>query len=185
MIPERFLTRDELQAGLDEIRRAPQDAGRLEMISRRPDMGEREVLTEAQLDVAQGLVGDNWLIRGSSSTPDGAANPGAQLTLMNVRVADLVAQDPTRRILAGDQLYVDLDLSVENLPPGTRLAIGGAIVEVSDVPHPGCPKFTARFGVDAMKFVNTPEGKDWRLRGMNTKVVQGGTIRVGDRLQKL
>jgi MOSC domain-containing protein YiiM len=165
-----------LEAGLPSIREAPRDAGTLELIVRRPAVEEREVLAEAQLDPELGLVGDNWLERGSSLD--------AQLTLMNARLAALVARERERWPLAGDQLYVDLDLSAENLPPGTLLEIGEAQIEVTEKPHTGCGKFVRRFGVDALKFVNTPLGRDLRLRGMYARVVVGGTVRVGDRIRK-
>ncbi|MBX2996887.1 MAG: hypothetical protein KF893_00140 [Caldilineaceae bacterium] len=133
----------------------------------------------------RGLVGDNWKARGSSSTDDGSAHPEMQLNLMNARAAALVAQDKSRWPLAGDQLFVDLDLSEKNVPPGTRLAIGSAILEVTPIPHNGCKKFVARFGMDAMKFVNSPVGKDLHLRGINAKVVQPGVIRTGDIVKKI
>jgi hypothetical protein len=179
------LTMEELEAGLDTIRQAPADHGRLELIVRRPQVDEREILQEATLDLADGLVGDTWKSRGSSRTPDGSSHPDMQLNIMNARVIALVAQDKERWQLAGDQLYIDMDLSAENLPPGTRLALGTAIIEVTDQPHNGCKKFVARFGLDAMKFVNSEVGKQLHLRGINAKVVQAGTIRVGDSAKKL
>ena len=181
----KHLTMAELEAGLDEIRRAPQDEGVLEMIVRRPQTNEREVLAEGELDTNEGLVGDNWKARGSGATPDGSAHPEMQLNLMNTRVIALVAQDTSRWQLAGDQLFVDLDLSADNLPPGTRLSLGSAIIEVTPVPHTGCKKFVSRFGLDAMKFVNSPLGKQLHLRGINAKVVQSGIIQVGDVVKKL
>ena len=155
------------------------------MIVRRPDIGEREVLDEGRLDVIEGLVGDNWRTRGSSSMPDKSANPEMQLNVMNARATALVAQEKARWALAGDQLYLDMDISVENLPPGQQLALGSAVIEVTPIPHNGCKKFVARFGLDAMKFVNSPVGKSLRLRGMNAKVVQPGIIRVGDKVTKI
>ena len=181
----KHLTTTELEAGLDHIRQSPQDGGVLEMIVRRPSTDERELLHEGELDTAVGLIGDNWQTRGSNSMPDGSAHPDAQLTLMNSRAADLVAQSRDRWPLAGDQLYVDFDLSEANIPAGTRLEIGDAIVEVTAKPHTGCKKFVARFGLDAMKFVNSPEGKQLHLRGINTKIVQAGAIRIGDAVTKL
>lgn len=178
------LTTAELEAGLEHIRQSPKDGGVLEMIVRRPSHDERELLHEGELDTAVGLVGDNWQARGSKSMPDGSANPDAQLTLMNSRAADLVAQGRDRWSLAGDQLYVDFDLSEENIPPGTRLEIGDALIEVSALPHTGCQKFVSRFGKDAMKFVNSPQGKQLHLRGINTKIVEPGTIRIGDTISK-
>jgi hypothetical protein len=176
------LSMAELEAGLDHIRQSPRDNGPLLMIVRRPRVNQRELLTEAQLDCQEGLVGDNWRTKGSQSTADGSAHPDMQLTIMNARVADLVAQGAERWPLAGDQLYVDLDLSADNLPAGARLAIGSAVVEVTAVPHTGCRKFSARFGRNAMKFVNCR--KDLHYRGINAKVVEPGTIRVGDCVRK-
>jgi hypothetical protein len=171
----------ELEAGLDEILRSPKDDGVLDMIVRRPDVGEREVLQEAELDPAEGLVGDSWRHRSSNRSPDGRAHPDMQLNVMNSRVIALVAQAKERWPLAGDQLFIDLDLTADNLPPGTRLAIGSAVIEVTPQPHTGCQKFVARFGLDAMLFVNSPLRKELHLRGINARVVQAGVIRTGDR----
>lgn len=179
------LTGSELEAGLPHIREAPVDHGTVKLIVQRPDVEEREVVDEVELDPEVGVVGDNWRVRGSSSTADGSAHPEKQVTVMNARVAGLLAGDPERRPLAGDQLYVDLDVSIDNLPPGTRLRIGGAEIEVSEPPHTGCAKFSRRFGVDALRFVNSPEGKRLRLRGLNARVVEGGTVRTGDPVSKL
>jgi hypothetical protein len=181
----RHLTLAEMEAGLDFIRQSPRDSGRLKLIVRRPKTDEREVLAEGQLDPAHGLVGDHWKARGSRSSPDGSANPEMQLNVMNARVIELLAQDRERWALAGDQLYVDFDLSETNVPPGTRLAIGSAVIEITAPPHLGCKKFSARFGPDAMKFVNSPEGKQLHLRGVNAKVVQPSVIRTGDSVEKL
>jgi len=181
----KHLTAGELEAGLAEIGRSPKDEGVLEMIVRRPGVGHREILDEGLLDIADGLVGDSWRIRSSKRTADGSPHPDMQLNLMNSRVVDLVAQHKTRWPLAGDQLFVDLDLTEANLPAGTRLAIGQAIIEVTAEPHTGCAKFTERFGVDAMKFVNSPERRHLHLRGINARVVRAGAVRVGDRVNKL
>jgi MOSC domain-containing protein YiiM len=178
------LSSAELEAGLVHVLAAPKDGGELLLIAARPQPGERELPSEAQLDVVTGLVGDNWLSRGSRHTPDGSAIPDMQVTVMNARVASLVA-GPDDMALPGDQLYVDLDLSHDNLPVGTRLAIGEAVLEVTAPPHTGCKKFVARFGEDAMRFVNSREGRARRLRGMNTKIVVAGRIRVGDRCRKV
>ena len=138
-----------------------------------------------ELDLAEGLIGDNWRARGNKHTVDGSANLNAQITVMKARMIELLAQEEERWSLAGDQLYIDLDLSDDNIPPGTRLAIGSAIIEVSAIPHTGCKKFSSRFGVEAMKFVNSPEGKRLHLRGINTKIVQAGVIHVGDIVKKI
>jgi MOSC domain len=180
----KHLTMEELHAGLDGIRQSPKDEGVLELIVRRPGIGEREVLDEGQLDIVEGLVGDSWSTRSSRRSKDGMAHPDMQLNIMNTRVIALVAQDRERWHLAGDQLFMDLDLSAENLPPGTRLAVGSAVIEVTDQPHTGCQKFVSRFGLDAMTFVNSPVGRQLNLRGINARVVQPGTIRVGDLAKK-
>jgi hypothetical protein len=181
----KHLTREELEAGLDEIRRSPKDEGVLELIVRRPKLNEREVLSEGALDLSEGLVGDSWSRRGSSRMPDRRAHPDAQINIMNARAIALVAQDRERWPLAGDQLFVDLDLSTENLPPGTRLALGEAIIEVTALPHTGCQKFVARFGLDAMRFVNSEVGKELHLRGICARVVHPGTFRVGTVIRKI
>jgi hypothetical protein len=178
-------TTPELEAGLDVIRAAPADHGRVELIVRRPAVDEREELAVAELDCAHGLVGDTWRVRPSSSTPDGSAHPEKQITVMNARVVSLLASDPDRRALAGDQLYVDLDLGVVNLPAGTRLRVGTAVIEVTAPQHRGCAKFAARFGDDALRFVNSVEGQALRLRGLNARVVTGGTVRRGDGVAKI
>jgi hypothetical protein len=179
------LTTADLESALDDLRAAPADGGRVELIVRRPSHGEREILDEGTLDVTDGLVGDNWASRGSTRTPDGAAHPEMQLNVINARLSALVAVDPDRRALAGDQLHVDLDLSEENLPPGTRLALGSAVIEVTAQPHTGCAQFVQRFGKDAMRFVNSPLGRQLRLRGLNAKVVVSGTVRPGDEIRKV
>lgn len=185
MINKEHLTIEELVAGLDEIRQSPKDRGRLELIVCRPQGEERQVLEEGRLDLEQGLVGDNWKARGSAATPDGAAHPEMQLTLMNSRLIALVAQKKSRWQLAGDQLFIDLDLSTDNLPPGTQLALGSAVIEITDQPHNGCKKFSTRFGVDAIKFVSSDAGKELRLRGIYARVLQAGLIRAGDIVKKI
>jgi len=181
----RHLTMAELEAGLEEIRQSPRDAGELKMIVRRPDLGVREELQTGDLDIVQGLVGDTWQSRSSRRTADGSPHPDMQLNLMNSRVVALVSQDRSRWHLAGDQLFVDFDLSAANVPIGTKLAIGSAVIEVTAQPHTGCGKFVERFGLDAMKFVNSPEREHLHLRGINARVVRAGVMRVGDTISKL
>ena len=181
----RHLTKAELEAGLEIIRSAPRDEGVLELIVRRPAIEAREVLESAELHPAHGLVGDTWSARGSSRTPDGTCHPDMQLNIMSARAVALVAQSPDRWALAGDQLYIDMDLSGRNLPAGTRLSLGSAVIEITPQPHTGCAKFVSRFGVEAMKFVNSPTGRELNLRGVNARVVQAGGIRKGDVARKL
>ena len=179
---ERHFTTDELDERLPAVHGAPAEVGRVELVLRRPVEGQRELLDEATLDLEGGVVGDRWSLGRSHGRPP---NLLAQVTLMSARAADLVAGDRERWALAGDQLYVELDISEENLPPGTRLAVGTAVLEVSDEPHTGCKKFVGRFGMDAMRFVNSPEGRALRLRGMNTRIVEPGVVRPGDEIRKL
>jgi MOSC domain-containing protein YiiM len=174
-----------LEAGIGAVEASPKDIGTLDHIVRRLGVGLREALREGELDEKTGLTGDDWLARGSSRTPDRSAHPDMQLTIMNSRVIDLVAGSKARWELAGDQLYVDFDISVENLPSGARLAIGQAIVEITPEPHTGCKKFMSRYGSDAVKFVNSPAGKKLRLRGLNARVIRSAVIRVGDAVKKL
>ena len=135
------------------------------------------MLDEAELDLEQGLVGDRWW--------DGKpVDTSAQLTVMSVRALEQIEPDRSRWPLAGDQLYVDLDLAHETLPAGTRLEIGSAVIEVTEAPHTGCGKFTARFGSDATRLVNSKDGRRLRLRGMNARVVEPGRVRVGDPIRR-
>jgi hypothetical protein len=171
---------EELEAGLETIRQAPKDEGALELIVRRPQVGAREVVEEGRLDAAEGLVGDSWKDRSRSRSHNRLPNRDTQLNIMSARVIALLAQEKERWPLAGDQLFVDLDLSAANAPPGTRLAIGSAVVEITEEPHTGCGKFVSRFGLDATTFVNSALGRELQLRGVNARVVQDGLIRVGD-----
>ena len=170
----------QLQEALDDIRGAPRDEGRLHLIVRRPQVGARDVLDEGILEPAAGLVGDTWRSRQCSRSADLSPHPDMQLTLMSTRAIGAITPDETRWPLAGDQLFVDLDLTDEHLPPGSRLLVGDAILEVATQPHTGCGKFVERFGVDAMKWVNSAEGRDLHLRGIYARVVQAGRVRAGD-----
>jgi MOSC domain-containing protein YiiM len=163
----------DLERGLEHIAESPGDHGTVEMIVRRPVVDERAVVSTAEVEPGAGLIGDSW---GGRPHP----SPEAELTLMNARCVALLAGDVDRWPLAGDQFYVDLDLGIENLPPGARLRIGTVLVEVSAKPHTGCSKFSARFGQEALAFVNSERGKAMRLRGMNVRLVDGGTVRTGD-----
>ena len=176
MLDALHLTSDELAAGMAAILRSPKNDGVLTWIVRRPDVNAREIVDAGELTATDGLLGDNWKARGGSRAP----NPDMQITVMNARVIALVARARDRWQLAGDQLFVDLDLSEDNAPAGTRFTVGSAVLEVSPQPHTGCKKFAARFGTDAVQFINSPEGRRLRLRGLNARIVEAGTIRVGD-----
>lgn len=176
---------EELEAFLPILRAAPTDHGTLDLLVRRPAVDEREVLADGELTIEDGLAGDTWRSRGSKRTPDGSAHPDMQLTLMSARLVGFLAGDPERRALAGDQLYVDLDVSQANLPAGTHLRVGEAVIQVTDQPHTGCAKFLDRFGEPAMRFVNSGVGRELRLRGLNARVVVPGAIRCGDTISKV
>lgn len=169
----------------DDVRAAPRDVGTVVLIVRRPSADVREILAEAELDPALGLAGDDWIRRRSRNTPDGSADPEDQLTIMSTRVLAAIAPDRDRWPLAGDQLYVDFDLGEESLPAGARLAVGGAIVRVSEKPHTGCAKFSERFGSDALRWINGPVGRGLRMRGLNARIEQAGTVRVGDTIRRI
>ncbi|HEU4320074.1 MAG TPA: MOSC domain-containing protein [Acidimicrobiia bacterium] len=175
-------TTEELESFLANILAAPKDAGPIEMIVRRPGEDQREIVETAELSASEGLVGDNWIMRVDET---GEPHMAAQLTLMNARVADAVALTRDRWPLAGDQIYVDLDISHENLPAGSRIKVGEAVVEISEVPHTGCAKFSGRFGADALRFANVGPGRENRFRGVNAFIVEGGSIAVGDKVTKL
>ena len=170
--------------GLEVVRAAPRDRGTVELIVRRPAVDGREAVDEAQLDLEEGLVGDGWRARGRSGGRR-PPNPDAQVTVMSSRAIALAAGERDRWPLAGDQFYVDLDLSGDNLPPGTRLEVGSAVIQVTAEPHTGCKKFAARFGLETLEVFNSPEGRALNLRGINTRVVEPGTVRVGDVVRKL
>lgn len=181
----RHLSLEELDAALPAALQSPKDEGTLDLIVRRPAVGRRDVLDAGELDLEAGLAGDTWNIRHSRRTADGSPHPDMQVNVMNSRVIAMIAGEKTRWGLAGDQLYVDLDISGANLPPGTRLAIGAAVIEVTAQPHTGCVKFQGRFGTDATNFVNSPRGRALNLRGINARVVVPGRIQTGDRVRKL
>ena len=181
----KHLSTPDLEAGLEQIRNSPKNQSVLDMIVSRPEEDAREIMELADLDVVVGLVGDTWQDRPSARSGDGKAHPDMQITLMNSRVADLVAQSKERWPLSGDQLFADLDLSKTNVPPGTRISVGKAVLEVTDQPHTGCKKFASRFGVDALKFISSPATEVLQLRGINLKVVEGGEIKPGDIVKKL
>jgi MOSC domain-containing protein YiiM len=170
---------------LDSVRAAPPEGGHVELIVLRTGPGQRSVVTQAAIDVDDGVVGDSWRTRGSTSRPDGSAEPDAQVTIMSTRVLAAIEPDRSRWPLAGDQLLVDADLSVQNLPAGTRIAVGEAVLEVSGKPHTGCSQFRERFGSDALRWVNSPVGRELRMRGVNLRVISGGTVRVGDELRRI
>lgn len=182
MSTELRATREELDAHLAELRGLPTDRGTLELIVVRPSEGERETPERAEITIEDGLVGDRWV---PFVEEDGSLGREAQLTIASTHLLGLIAE-PERWALAGDNLLVDMGLAMDGLPAGSRLAIGDTlVVQISELPHTGCAKFSARFGADALRFINSPEGRRLRLRGVNAKVIVPGTISVGDPIRRV
>lgn len=179
-------TTAELEEYVDQLRAAPAGTGTLELVVRRPAEGERDILDEAVLDVDAGVVGDNWLERSTSHAIASGRHLDAQVNVMSARMVRFLAPTVEQQAMAGDQLYLDFDISHANLPAGSRLAIGDeAVIEVTAKPHSGCKKFLGRFGQDAVDFVNSGLGKELRLRGFNARVVTGGVVVPGDKVRRL
>jgi len=179
------LSMDELTAGLSQILESPKSTGQLKAIVVRPETDARRSLESCELSPEGGVHGDNWALGCWKSLPDGRPHPDLQVTIMNARAIELIAGSPDRWELAGDNLYVDMNLSDENLPPGQRLQIGTVVLEITTQAHNGCKKFANRFGTDAVKFVNSPEGKKFHLRGIYAKIIEAGVVTVGDEIKKL
>ena len=179
------LTLEQLQKGLPQIEASPKDKGTLRAIVIRPLTDERKSLDRCELSFKGGVHGDNWADGCWMKQEDGSPHPDVQVAIMNSRAIDLIAGEEERWPLAGDNLFVDFDLSEDNLPPGTRVIVGGVLLEITEVPHNGCKKFAERFGKDAVKFVNSTAGKQLHLRGIYAKVIDAGTVRVGDSVIKV
>ena len=183
--PLRHLTFDELNAGLAHIRASPKEEGRLEAIIARPAPGERRDLASSEISLAGGVHGDHWAKGCWKTTADGKPDPDVQICMMNARCIELIAQERSNWPPAGDNFFIDMDLTPGNMPPGTRLGIGSAIIEVTGIAHNGCASFIERYGRDACVFVNTGEGERLRLRGIYARVVRDGRVSVGDKVKKL
>ena len=181
----RHLTLEELQAGLPDILASPAEEGVLLGIVIRPEQGGRRELQSCEISLAGGVHGDRWAKGCWMRTEDGRPHPDVQICIMNARCIDLIARERSNWSPAGDNLFVDMDLAVSNLPPGRRLSLGSAVIEITGTPHDGCGAFARRYGRDARQFVNSVEGKQNRLRGVYARVVQDGEISVGDRVIKL
>ncbi len=181
----KYLSTAELEAGLNNVIDSPKDNGRLEMIVRRPGSGQREQLEEGILDLKEGLIGDNWKLRKNSRTPDAPPNPETQITLINTRLISLLAVDRDRWKLCGDQLFIDLDLSFANIPPGTRLDLGSTVLEITAHPHTGCKSFSEWFGPEALQFINNPRGRELNLRGVHARIIKAGPVKIGNIARKI
>lgn len=170
--PARFLTVAHLERGLAAYGHGPRDGGRVVLIVRKADGGRRETPERVTLTPELGVPGDAW---GRWRSPD----PETQLAVMERGVAELIANGQPLELF-GDNLVLELDLSRENLPIGTRLRVGRATLEATPKPHTGCKKFHARFGADALRFVSRPDLRQRNLRGVYLRVVEAGEVAVGD-----
>jgi MOSC domain-containing protein YiiM len=169
-------TMDQLEAAWTSEPPAPRDDGSVRLICVRKGGGIHETPGEIEITAHHGLQGDRWSQRDPHADPDGAT----AVTLMNVFVAELVGDGEQPLDAAGDNLLIDLDIGTDALPPGSRLTIGEAVLRVSEQPHTGCSTFRDKFGLDALRWVSTPDGRARRLRGVNCSVVRAGIVRVGD-----
>ena len=185
MRSQRNVPLEEYRQRRDWIRESPKDNGVVRAIVVRPITNEREELQKCELSPEMGVHGDNWSTECWLKLEDGSPHPDVQVAMMNARVIELLTQDRSRWQLSGDQLFIDFDLSRENVVTGQRLQLGTAALEITDREHSGCGKFSNRFGIDALKFVNSPQGRQLRLRGIYAKIVKRGNIAVGDRVKKL
>ncbi len=152
---------------------SPRGAGTVELITLRLGGGRHECPARVAVSPELGVHGDRW-------SEKRGRNPGAQVTLMNARVARLLAADAAPLDVSGDNFLVDLDIGEEALPVGARLRIGAAIIEVSALPHAGCKKFRDRLGAAALDWVNAVSNQSLRLRGVNCRVIAAGEVAVGD-----
>ena len=188
-----FLNMEELEAGIKFILESPKDNGKLELIVIRPDVEQRKILSTGELSTVEGLVGDSWIKRPDSKTPDKKPRLGTQITIMNSRVTSLITKKLYKSekekfekwSLAGDQFFVDMDLSYDNLPPGTKLSLGNAEIEISSDPHNGCEKFKNWYGKDARDFVNSEMGKKHNFRGIQGKVIKNGSVGINEIFKKI
>ncbi|MCX4026571.1 MOSC domain-containing protein [Endozoicomonas sp. SM1973] len=180
-----YTSREGLELALEIIKQSPKQEGSVKLIVCRPSVDQRKVLEVGELSLEEGLLGDNWKQRELTRSKNGMVKVDNQLNLMNSRVIEAITTDKEQWQLAGDQFYVDFDLSYENTPPGAQLLIGNAIIEVTEEPHLGCKKFADRFGMDAVKFVNSEQGKQLNLRGINAKIIKPGLVKVGSIIKKI
>ncbi len=178
---ERHLPMEDLLKRLAALPRAPRDRGEIAALFARPGSNERTPIEKANLTAAGGMPGDRWS-RPREGKPD--PRPDKMLATMQAGVARMIANGQPLGLF-GDNLYLDLDLSAANLPAGTRLRAGGAVLEVTPEPHNGCLKFKARVGADALRLVSRKEDRHRNLRGIYLKVIEDGLVAAGDPVEVL
>lgn len=177
-------TMDELLAATPSILDAPKDRAEISMLCLRPGYNQRRFVDHIDVSPEEGIPGERWSTRPWLTLPDGAAHPGIQVCILSKRVLDLVWRDRATTPHPGDTFIVDMDLSEDNLPDGQLLQAGSAVLRVSEVFNDGCVKWKARYGADAKDWVNLPEYRAARLRGILCSVEQAGRIANGDLLIK-
>lgn len=179
------VTQEELAAALPQIQAAPKTGAAVEMLCLRPDYGQRQFVEEIEVTRARGIPGERWARAPWLKLPDGSPHPGIQVCILQKRVLDLVWRDREGTVHPGDTFVVDMDLSEANLPAGQILTVGTARLRVSEVFNDACVKWKARYGAAAKAWINRPENRPLRLRGILCAVERDGVIRLGDRLEKL
>lgn len=181
----KFVTQPEIDQRLSSVLDSPKDQGTVEMIVVRPFKNQRKTLIHVLFSPEAGVTGDNWKTQCWKKLNDGQSDPDVQVAIMNARMIDMLTDDKAHWPLAGDQLFVDFDLSVTNLSPGDQLQIGDAVLQITAEPHRGCSKFKQRFGELAMHCVNSAQGDAHRLRGIYAKIISAGNVSVGDVIHKI
>lgn len=176
-----MITRAVLDAALPFVLAAPRDDAPIALLCTRPALGQRAFPASIRLTKAEGIPGERWLTQSWLRLPDGRPDPRNQVSLLPSRVMDIAWQNRDTAPHPGDPIVADLDMTEANLPVGTLIGVGSAVLRVSDVPNLGCVKWKVRYGSDALAWVAADPAL--RLRGVLCSVEQDGEVTLNDRLQ--